>query len=168
MAVSLDQLAAAIARVETGASLPLFDPARYAKRNRVTGARGKYQIMPRNWPGWCAEAGLPRDAPWTPANQERVARHKLGNYLARWGALGAAAAWHGGPGAVTNPARHYGPRTRCYVREVRERLGPAAGDATGIPAGFPTGTPTPLGCSPALLALLVAAAALAGGLVGPR
>ena len=65
----------------------------YDAVNGRTGASGKYQIMPGNWPNWSAEAGLPSDAPMTPENQEKVARFKLKQYYDKYGARGAAIAW---------------------------------------------------------------------------
>ena len=55
----------AIAKVESG--------GRYTAQNASSGAYGKYQIMPSNWPAWARQyLGNAHAAP-TPANQERVA-----------------------------------------------------------------------------------------------
>lgn len=72
----------------------------YDAVNGRTGAAGKYQIMPDNWPQWAEEAGLSRDAEMTPENQEIVARFKLGQYYDKYGARGAAIAWYAGEGAL--------------------------------------------------------------------
>ena len=49
----------------------------YYARNRFSGAFGKYQIMPFNWPAWSLKyLGHPK-ADQTPWNQERVAYGKL-------------------------------------------------------------------------------------------
>ena len=70
----------------------------YTARNRRTGAHGKYQIMPGNWPAWAERYIGDRDARRTPANQERVARGKfidlyewLGSWdlVARWWLTGS-------------------------------------------------------------------------------
>ena len=73
----------------------------YSAVNARTGASGKYQIMPENWPTWAEEAGLGADAEMTPENQEIVARFKLGQYYDKYGARGAAVAWYGGEGALS-------------------------------------------------------------------
>ena len=68
----------------------------YEAENGRTGAFGKYQIMPENWPSWAKEAGLSSDAPMTAENQEKVAKHKLGQYYDELGAEGALVAWYAG------------------------------------------------------------------------
>lgn len=55
----------------------------YYARNRSSGAYGKYQIMPRNWPNWAQQYIGDRRAKQTPRNQERVARAKIAA-LYRW------------------------------------------------------------------------------------
>lgn len=70
----------------------------YTAANRRTGAAGRYQIMPGNWPSWSREAGLPANAPRTPENQERVARFKMEQYRRQFGSWEAVAvAWYAGP-----------------------------------------------------------------------
>lgn len=70
----------------------------YNAVNPDSGARGAYQIMPKNWPSWSMEAGLPSNAPMTKENQDRVARYKWGQYLEQFGDVRlAAAAWYAGP-----------------------------------------------------------------------
>jgi Transglycosylase-like domain len=59
----------AIGKVESGGS--------YRARNRTSGAYGKYQIMPSNWPSWARRYLGNSKAKPTPANQERVARGKF-------------------------------------------------------------------------------------------
>lgn len=68
----------------------------YNAKNGRTGASGKYQILPDNWPSWSQEAGLPAGAEMTPENQEKVARFKLRQYYDKYGAEGAAVAWYSG------------------------------------------------------------------------
>ena len=79
---------AAVAGQESGGN--------YNAQNGRTGAFGKYQIMPENWPSWAQEAGLSADAPQTPENQEIVAKYKLGQYYDELGAEGALVAWYAG------------------------------------------------------------------------
>ena len=79
---------AAVAGQESGGN--------YNAQNGRTGAFGKYQIMPENWPSWAQEAGLSADAPQTPENQEIVAKYKLGQYYDELGPEGALVAWYAG------------------------------------------------------------------------
>jgi hypothetical protein len=80
-----DRFMAALGRVESG--------GRYDARNPDSGAYGKYQILPSNWPSWAQQYLGNASAPQTPANQEKVARgkvhdlwHWLGSYrqVAYW------------------------------------------------------------------------------------
>lgn len=81
----------------------------YGAVNDISGALGKYQILPGNIAGrggWDREAGMRNLSPsqflHNPRAQERIARHKLRQYLHAYGVRGAAQAWYGGPGAVGN------------------------------------------------------------------
>lgn len=117
----------AIAGQESGGS--------YNAENSDTGAYGKYQILPSNWPEWAEEAGIGADAPRTPENQEIVARFKLGQYYDKYGARGAAIAWYGGEGALNYSDealnRKQGdngeyPSINEYADEVLGRMGNVA------------------------------------------
>ena len=117
----------AIAGQESGGS--------YDAENGDTGAYGKYQILPSNWPEWAEEAGIGADAPRTPENQEIVARFKLGQYYDKYGARGAAIAWYGGEGALNYSDealnRKQGdngeyPSINEYADEVLGRMGNVA------------------------------------------
>ena len=69
----------ALGRVESGGN--------YYARNSSSGAYGKYQIMPSNWPAWAKLYIGSSTAPQTPVNQETVARGKvtgLYNWLDTW------------------------------------------------------------------------------------
>jgi len=110
----------------------------YNAENGDTGAYGKYQIMPSNWPAWAEEAGIGADAPRTPENQEIVARFKLGQYYDKYGARGAAIAWYGGEGALNYSDealnRKQGdngeyPSINEYADEVLGRMGNVADSA---------------------------------------
>ncbi len=59
----------AIGRVESG--------GRYTAHNKTSGAFGKYQIMPSNWPSWARRYLGNAKAKPTPANQEKVAAGKF-------------------------------------------------------------------------------------------
>lgn len=118
-----DNLVAAIGGQESGGN--------YNAKNGRTGASGKYQIMPGNWPSWSQEAGLPAGAEMTPENQEIVARFKLKQYYDKYGARGAAIAWYGGEGALNYSAdalnRKQGngdePSINEYADSVLARMG---------------------------------------------
>lgn len=118
-----DNLVAAIGGQESGGN--------YNAKNGRTGASGKYQIMPDNWPSWSREAGLPAGAEMTPENQEIVARFKLKQYYDKYGARGAAIAWYGGEGALKYSAdamnRKQGngdePSINEYADSVLARMG---------------------------------------------
>ena len=118
-----DNLVAAIGGQESGGN--------YNAKNGRTGASGKYQIMPDNWPSWSQEAGLPAGAEMTPENQEKVARFKLKQYYDKYGARGAAIAWYGGEGALKYSAgamnRKQGngdePSINEYADSVLARMG---------------------------------------------
>ena len=82
----------AIAKVESG--------GRYTAQNASSGAFGKYQIMPSNWPAWARQYLGNAHAAQTPANQEKVAAAKfralytwLGSWrrVAYWWLTGSAA-----------------------------------------------------------------------------
>ncbi len=69
----------AIGKVESGGN--------YNARNSTSGAYGKYQIMPSNWPSWARQYLGNANARQTPANQEKVAAGKmtsLHNWLGSW------------------------------------------------------------------------------------
>jgi hypothetical protein len=78
-APGIDRFMAATAKVESG--------GRYDAVNPDSGAYGKYQIMPSNWPAWAEKYLGDRNAPPTPRNQEIVARgkmHDLYHWLGTW------------------------------------------------------------------------------------
>lgn len=130
----LDAFMLAIGGAESGGN--------YNATNKDSGAHGKYQIMPSNWPAWSREAGIP-GAPQTPANQERVARFKMAQYYRQFGSWGAVAvAWYAGPGAaaawVKNPnaprfTRKQGqyPSINDYVRITTGKMGSSTGGTSG-------------------------------------
>lgn len=80
----------------------------YGARNSMSGAMGKYQIMPSNIKGsgrgWDYEA-LGYDISTSafmksPELQEKIATYKLQQYYNKYGAAGAAIAWYAGPGTA--------------------------------------------------------------------
>lgn len=71
----LARFMAAVAKVESG--------GRYTALNPVSGAYGKYQIMPSSWDAWARQYLGTANAPATAANQEKVAAAKMSS-LYRW------------------------------------------------------------------------------------
>ena len=87
----IDRFLYALSQIESGGN--------YHARNRTSGAYGKYQIMPSNWPSWARRYIGNADAPPSPRNQEIVARakvvelyHDLGSWrrVAYWWLTGSA------------------------------------------------------------------------------
>lgn len=92
-ASDIDRFMTAISGQESGGN--------YNAVNGRTGASGRFQIMPGNWPAWSKEAGLGDNAPRTPENQDLVAKFKMQQYYEQFGNWrDVAIAWYGGPGAV--------------------------------------------------------------------
>lgn len=120
----------------------------YRSVNTDSGAAGKFQIMPGNWPSWSREAGLGPNASRTPQNQDRVARFKMQQYKQQFGSWQAVAvAWYAGPAAAaewlrhpqasrfTRPQQSNGrqyPSINTYVDQVTARMG-----STGVLAPLP-------------------------------
>ncbi|VBB08596.1 peptidase m23 [Lucifera butyrica] len=87
--MTLDRFMETIGDIESGGD--------YGVPPNAYGAKGKYQILESNWDAWCEEAGLPAGSPWTPANQDRVARYKMLKYYERYGDWREVAiAWNAG------------------------------------------------------------------------
>ncbi len=99
----------ALGRVESGGN--------YYARNSSSGAYGKYQIMPANWPSWAKRYVGSSTAPQTPRNQEKVARGKvidLHRWLGRWPTV---AHWWLTGSSERNPAR-WSSYSRAYVAKI--------------------------------------------------
>ena len=99
----------ALGQVESGGN--------YYARNSSSGAYGKYQIMPSNWPSWAKLYVGSSSAKWTPVNQEKVARGKvtaLWHWLDSW--ENVAHWWLTGSGD-RNKA-HWSSFSRAFVAKV--------------------------------------------------
>jgi hypothetical protein len=108
----------------------------YGAVNRMSGALGKYQIMPSNIAGWSREALgrsiSPQQFLANPQLQDKIAHHMLQKYYTQYGPQGAAVAWYAGPGAVAGYMKHPGgyekgqagghPSIANYVRSVMGRM----------------------------------------------
>ncbi len=75
----------AIGKVESG--------GRYTAVNKHSGAYGKYQIMPSNWPAWAKTYLGNSKAKQTPANQEKVAAGKFTSLYRSRGSWRRVAYW---------------------------------------------------------------------------
>src|SRR3954453_16500545 len=99
-----------LAQIESG--------GRYDARNRDSGAYGKYQIMPFNWPAWAGRYLGNRKAKQSGPNQERVAAGRLSDlYRSLGGSWDRTAYWwltgkHGPRGTGSRSAGHYVGRGR--------------------------------------------------------
>ena len=109
----LDAFMRAIGHVESG--------GRYDAVNAVSGAYGKYQIMPANWPVWAKAILGDANAPQSPENQEKVARHRfihLYHWLGSWPRV--AYWWLTGS---TKPVDQWSAYARRYVDNIMSLSG---------------------------------------------
>jgi hypothetical protein len=109
----LDAFMKAVGQVESG--------GRYDAVNPVSGAYGKYQIMPFNWPVWAKARLGDAKAPKTPENQEAVARWRfihLYHWLGSWPRV--AYWWLTGK---TNAVEQWTAYARRYVDNVMALAG---------------------------------------------
>jgi cell wall-associated NlpC family hydrolase len=116
MPLSFDQFFGALAQQESGGN--------YGAVNGLTGALGKYQILPVNVPVWSQKYLGVR---WTPSQflgdprkQDALARAVLQDYYDKWGVRGAAAAWYSGNPALANSYKPQkgGPSIGDYVDHI--------------------------------------------------
>jgi hypothetical protein len=105
----------------------------YYARNASSGAFGKYQIMPFNWPAWAAEYLGDGRADQTPWNQERVAFGKIHD-LYRWlGSWKRVAYWWLTGSSEANEKR-WSAYARGYVQNIMRLRLRAPKDAAAMPA----------------------------------
>jgi len=111
----------AMGKVESGGN--------HNARNAFSGAYGKYQIMPSNWPSWAAAyLGNSRAQP-TPANQDTVA---AGKFTSLYRSLGAWRTGSSQTGGWSSYARGYVERVmRVYEQggEPEVKVETPAGDS---------------------------------------
>jgi hypothetical protein len=89
----------------------------YYARNRDSGAFGKYQIMPFNWPAWSQQFLGERWTDQTPLNQERVARAKITNLYGWLGSWRRVAYWWL-TGDTKRDSARWSASAKRYVRNV--------------------------------------------------
>jgi hypothetical protein len=109
----LDAFMRAIGHLESG--------GRYDAINAVSGAYGKYQIMPANWPVWAKAILGDANAPQSPENQEKVARHRFVHLYAWLGSWPRVAYWW--LTGRTKPVEEWSVYARRYVDNVMSLAG---------------------------------------------
>jgi len=105
----LERFLYALGEVESGGN--------YTARNAITGAYGKYQILPSNWAAWAKLYLGSSTAPQTPTNQEIVAHRKvtaLYNWLDAWAVV--AHWWL--TGSSDRDPDNWSSYSRSYVQKV--------------------------------------------------
>jgi hypothetical protein len=105
----------------------------YYARNESSGAFGKYQIMPANWPAWAAQYLGDRRADQTPWNQERVAYGKLRDLYGWLGSWKRVAYWWLTGDTEANERRWSG-YAMGYVKTIMELRRRAPRDGGPMPA----------------------------------
>ena len=112
--VGLDAFMAAISGQESGGD--------YDVTNADSGAHGRFQIMPENWPSWAAEAGLGADAPKTAANQDKVAAFKMQQYYNQTGNWAdVASIWYSGwPSLLGQQSHRHRARRHLLLRRAHQ------------------------------------------------
>ncbi len=104
----------------------------YYARNEASGAFGKYQIMPFNWPVWAEEYLGDRHADQTPFNQEKVAYGKLHD-LYRWLGSWKRVAYWWLTGSTTRNERRWSSYARGYVDNIMRLRGRAPREGSAMP-----------------------------------
>jgi hypothetical protein len=100
----------------------------YYARNSSSGAFGKYQIMPFNWPVWADKYLDSAAADQTPYNQEKVAYGKLHD-LYRWLGSWKRVAYWWLTGRTDKNEKAWSSYARGYVQNIMQlrKRAPAAG-----------------------------------------
>jgi hypothetical protein len=104
----------------------------YYARNAWSGAFGKYQIMPFNWPAWAKTYLGDARADQTPYNQERVAFGKIRD-LYRWLGSWKRVAYWWLTGSSESNARRWSAYARGYVRNIMQLRRRAPRDGGRMP-----------------------------------
>ena len=119
---------------------------RYTAVNPVSGAYGKYQIMPVNWPVWAQRYLGNPSAPQSPENQETVARGRFIALYRQFNSWPRVAYWW--LTGSTKPVDQWSAKARRYVDKVMALAGgqgwtmaaaaPGAAAGKGTTSGAPT------------------------------
>jgi hypothetical protein len=105
----------------------------YYARNRSSGAFGKYQIMPFNWPVWAETFLGDARADQTPWNQEKVAYGKVRELYAWLGTWKRVAYWWL-TGGTEPDERRWTDYARGYVQSIMALRRRAPRDGGPMPA----------------------------------
>jgi hypothetical protein len=122
----------ALGQVESG--------GRYTARNAYSGAYGKYQIMPANWPSWAKRYLGSSTAPQSPANQEKVARGKvtdLHQWLDTWPRV--AHWWLTGSGERSHA--NWSSSSKTYVAKIMKLYRAVSEEVAAKDVGGPAAPP---------------------------
>lgn len=109
-------------------------------RNSWSGAFGRYQIMPSNWPSWAATYLGDRWADQSPVNQARVARGKIAD-LHRWLGSWRRVAYWWLTGDTERDSRRWSSVARGYVHNVLTLMGRAPRGGDPMPQDTARGGP---------------------------
>ena len=104
----------------------------YYARNRTSGAFGKYQIMPFNWPVWAEQYLGDRRADQTPFNQEKVAYGKLRD-LYRWLGSWKRVAYWWLTGRTDRNEKRWSSYARGYVSNIMQLRKRAPSGGSSLP-----------------------------------
>jgi hypothetical protein len=104
----------------------------YYARNSQSGAFGKYQIMPFNWPVWAEQYLGDRHADQTPFNQEKVAYGKLRD-LYRWLGSWKRVAYWWLTGSSSKNERHWSSYAKGYVDNIMRLRKRAPREGSAMP-----------------------------------
>lgn len=104
----------------------------YYARNASSGAFGKYQIMPFNWPVWAAQYLADGRADQTPWNQETVAYGKLRDLYGWLGSWKRVAYWWL-TGRTDRSEKRWSGYARAYVHNIMQLRGQAPPGAGRMP-----------------------------------
>ncbi len=104
----------------------------YFARNSSSGAFGRYQIMPFNWPVWAEQYLGDKRADQTPFNQEKVAYGKLRD-LYRWLGSWKRVAYWWLTGRTDRNEKKWSSYARGYVDNIMRLRKRAPGDGGVMP-----------------------------------
>jgi hypothetical protein len=110
----------------------------YYARNTSSGAFGKYQIMPANWPVWAKQYLGDSRADQTPYNQEKVAFGKLRDLYRRLGSWRRVAYWWL-TGRTERNEKRWSAYAKGYVDRIMRQRNNAPAGGYAMPARSASG-----------------------------
>jgi hypothetical protein len=122
---------------------------RYEARNSRSGAIGKYQVMPSNWPAWAKKYLGDAKAKPTPQNQERVARGKFIDLWNSFGSWPVVAHWWLTGSRERDPSK-WSSFSAGYVARIMKLMGTVSDKAPNPGPAAPTPPPPPKPPKPAV------------------